>query len=55
MENFIIVIVVALILGCSLAYVIKAKKKGVKCVGCPYAETCGKNTENNSCSCNTNK
>ncbi len=50
MENFIVIAVVVLILGSAIAYIVKEKKKGAKCVGCPYAETCGKS--NNSCSCN---
>ena len=52
MENVVILLVVALILACALAYVIKAKKKGVKCVGCPYAKECSQNNANSSCSCN---
>lgn len=55
MENFIVIAVVLVILGCAIGYIVKAKEKGVKCVGCPYAETCGKGTESCSCSCNTNK
>ena len=48
MENFIVIAVVLIILGCAIGYIVKAKKKGVKCVGCPYAETCGKE----NCTCN---
>ncbi len=55
MENFIVIAVVLIILGCAVAYIVKAKKKGVKCVGCPYAETCGKGTENYSCNNVNNK
>ena len=38
MDNFIVIAVVVLILGCAIAYIVKEKKKGVRCVGCPYAE-----------------
>ena len=48
MDNFIVIAVILVILGCAIGYIVKAKKKGVKCVGCPYAETCGKE----NCSCN---
>ena len=52
MDNFIVIAVVVLILGCAIAYIVKEKKKGVKCVGCPYVETCGKN-KNDCDSCKT--
>ena len=35
MENVILVLVIAAILGLALWYVIRAKKKGQKCIGCP--------------------
>lgn len=41
MENIIILLVVGLILGAAAGYIWKEKKKGVKCVGCPYAQSCG--------------
>lgn len=52
MDNFIVIAVVVLILSCAIAYIVKEKKKGVKCIGCPYAESCGKST--GECSCNIN-
>jgi hypothetical protein len=41
MENIIIIAVLALILGGAAAYVIKAKKSGKKCIGCPSGGSCG--------------
>ena len=35
MENFIIIAVVLVIIGLAAWYVIKAKKSGKKCIGCP--------------------
>lgn len=35
MSNLIIILVLAIILGGAAAYVIKAKKNGHKCIGCP--------------------
>lgn len=35
MENLIGVIVLVILTGGASAYLIRAKKKGVKCVGCP--------------------
>lgn len=42
MENAIIIIVLALVLGLSIAYIVKAKKSGAKCIGCSSREcNCG--------------
>ena len=49
MDNFILVAVLAVIIGAALAYVIKAKKSGVKCIGCPDGAKCSGN-----CSCCSN-
>ena len=50
--NIIATIVVVAILGGAIAYVVKAKKQGAKCIGCPAAGNCpsakGKKT---SCTC----
>lgn len=43
MENFIVIVVLGLIIGCAIAYVIKARKKGVKCIGCPQGGKCSGN------------
>ena len=42
MENLIISALVAVILGLAIGYVVKAKKNGKKCIGCPST----------GCSCN---
>lgn len=44
-ENVIIIAILALIIGGALGYIIKAKKSGQKCIGCPY----GKNGCGGSC------
>lgn len=55
MENFIIIAVLVLILGVALSYVIKAKKSGKKCIGCPNSATCGSKSDGgcsgNCCNC----
>lgn len=49
MIDIIITIILIIVLGLSVGYLIRAKKKGVKCIGCPYnssctdKETCNKN------------
>lgn len=40
MTDIIIVAVLLGIIGAAAAYVIKAKKKGVKCIGCPSGTAC---------------
>lgn len=42
MENIIIVLILLIIAGSILGYLIRAKKRGQKCVGCPYAKECQK-------------
>jgi len=41
MENIILIAVIVLIIGLAVFYVIKAKKSGRKCIGCPESCTCG--------------
>lgn len=40
MADFITVIVLLAILGAAVVYIIKAKKSGVKCIGCPAGAEC---------------
>ncbi len=42
MTNYIIIAVVLAILGLAGWYMYKAKKKGKKCIGCPYSDQCSK-------------
>lgn len=42
MADIIIVLVLLLIIGLAVGYIIKAKKDGVKCIGCPSAGSCSK-------------
>ena len=46
MANLIIGIALLLVVGLAIRYIIKAKKSGVKCIGCPASGTCGKTTCN---------
>jgi len=41
MTDIIAIAVIVLILGGAAFYLIRAKKRGQKCVGCPYAKQCG--------------
>ncbi len=40
MENYIIIAVLVVIIGAIIGYLIKRKKQGAKCIGCPYANKC---------------
>ena len=41
MENLIIIAIVLIIVGLAAWYIIKEKKKGNKCIGCPHSKQCG--------------
>ena len=43
MIDYIIIGIVLLVIGLSAGYIIRQKKKGVKCIGCPDAKKCGGN------------
>lgn len=43
MTDIIIVAILLVIIGAAAAYVIKAKKSGVKCIGCPSGGNCSHN------------
>ncbi len=49
MENAILIVVLVAILGGAVAYIIKAKKSGVKCIGCSAGGSCGQK-KGGSCS-----
>lgn len=40
--NILILVIIAAILAAVIAYIVRAKKQGAKCIGCPYAKSCGK-------------
>lgn len=40
MEHIIVIGVIALILGGAIFYLIRAKKQGQRCVGCPHSKNC---------------
>lgn len=55
MEDFIIIAILIIIVGLASGYVIKAKKSGKKCIGCPDG-CCGiKGDKSSSCSCCCNQ
>ena len=40
METLIVIVILVLILGGAVGYMYKAKKRGVKCIGCPSGGKC---------------
>ena len=50
--DLILIFVIALVIGGASYYVYRAKKSGKKCIGCPYASSCGNSGK--SCTCSQN-
>lgn len=52
MADLIVVGILLIIIGAATAYIVKAKKSGAKCIGCPSGGTCsGKNSGSSECGC----
>ena len=53
MTDFIVGAILVLLVGAAIRYIVKEKKKGTVCIGCPSAGTCGaKNRPGTAgCSC----
>ncbi len=50
--EIIAIVILALVVGGAIAYIIKAKKSGRKCIGCPDGCNCsGAKGEHGSCCC----
>jgi len=48
MINVILIGIIGLILSVAIVYIIKEKKKGARCIGCPDSGSCG-----GGCNCGT--
>ena len=53
--EIIAIALVVLIIGGAVAYIIKSKKSGKKCIGCPYCDSCSGKCPGCSCGCQNNK
>ena len=52
-DDIIAIVAIVLIVGGAIAYIVKAKKSGQKCIGCPDSKTCSSGGCNGKCSgCN---
>ena len=50
--DMVIILVLLVIIGLACAYIIKAKKNGAKCIGCPMSKQCSsKNQGETECNC----
>ncbi len=47
-DDIIAAIAIVVIVGLAIGYIVKEKRRGAKCIGCPHSDSCGK-----SCSCGT--
>lgn len=54
LPEIIAIVAIVLIIGLALVYIIRAKKKGQKCIGCPYAKTCKSQLKDNKSCCGCN-
>ena len=50
MKNLIVILILILVIGMALYYIIKQKKNGAKCIGCPSGGCCPSKGEGN-CNC----
>lgn len=41
MANLVALLCLALCLGAAIRYIVRQKKRGAKCIGCPYGGSCG--------------
>lgn len=51
MIDLIVVIILVLLFGWAISYMVRAKKEGVKCIGCPDAKSCSQKCSSCSGSC----
>jgi hypothetical protein len=42
LSTILAVLALALIVTLAVVYIVREKKRGVKCIGCPYADSCQK-------------
>ena len=52
MTSVIVAIVILVVVGAAVFYIVKEKKKGTVCIGCPHAGSCAsKNGGESGCGC----
>ncbi|MBR4410524.1 MAG: hypothetical protein IKV72_02765 [Firmicutes bacterium] len=53
MADIIVGVVLVILVGAAIAYIIREKKRGVACIGCPAAGTCGAKKHPGSAGCSS--
>ena len=48
--DIIVIAIICAVVGLAIGFIIKEKRRGKKCVGCPYASSC-----QSRCGCNSQK
>ncbi len=52
MGDVIVIGIIVVVVAAVVAYIVRQKKNGVKCIGCPTGGKCGhKKEDNHSCNC----
>ena len=51
LADYVVLGVIALIIGGALAYIIKAKRSGKRCIGCPDGAACSQKCSGGCASC----
>ena len=52
MTDFVIVMILVMIVGLAVTYMVKAKKRGDKCIGCPSGGSCCSCSKSGQSLCN---
>lgn len=55
MMDVVVILIILLMVGSALRYIIRAKKKGIKCIGCPMAGRCGSGHDKDEPQCGCDK
>lgn len=51
MADLILGLILVALIGAAVRYMVKAKKKGVKCIGCPDGAACSRHQQGSCCGC----
>lgn len=49
--DVIVIVLIVSIISLATFYIVRAKTKGKKCIGCPYSDSCSGGAVGCSCSC----
>jgi len=49
--DYLLIAGIVLVIGAIVCFIVRSKKKGKKCIGCPDSGTCGGNCGSCSCGC----